>query len=176
MSWTKNHKRYALQSQAGPAPPTPSAATLDRRQHVEATPETREKLQHDYLEKLLRDGPENDGVDGRDVEALLEIEAAYHVVGRLTSAKSSSLEVSDHAGFSDDWSPAECRTWDLWIAWATPFHRRTSVTGAKVAELIEARAPVDAGMVAAYRIAAAMWGKAKDDRVKQQDGRQPVGH
>lgn len=167
MTWTKNHKRVAMQSQAGPAPPQPTAATLDRRQHVEATPETREKLQHDYLEKLLRDGPEKDGIDGRDVEVLLEIEAAYHVVGRLTSAKSSSLEVSDHAGFSDDWSPAECRTWDLWIAWATPFYRRTMVTGAKVAELIEARAPVDAGMVANFRTAAEMWTRVKTCHAKR---------
>lgn len=167
MSWTWNHKRVAMRSQAGPSPPTPTAATLDRRQHVEATPETREKLQQDYLEKLLRDGPENDGIDGRDVEALLEIEEAYHVVGRLTSAKSSSLEVSDHAGFSDDWSPAECRTWDLWIAWATPFYRRTMVTGAKVAELVEARAPVDAGMVSNYRTAARMWNDAAKNRKKE---------
>lgn len=175
MSWTKNHKRVAMQSQAGPAPAQPTAATLDRRKNVGATPETREKLQHDYLEKLLRDGPENDGVDSYDVEALLEIEEAYHVVGRLTAAKSSSFEVTDHTGFRDDWSPSECRTWDLWIAWATPFYRRTLVTGVKVAELIEARAPVDAGMAGNFRVAAAMWGKVKSDYAKQQEGRRPHG-
>jgi hypothetical protein len=136
----------------------------------QATPETRQKLQPDFLEKLLRAGPTGGGIDEQTFEALFEIEDAHSVVGRLTSARSSSLELSG-GGDPTEMSDGEAELWAIWVDWATKFYQRTGIAGTKIAELIEARHPVDASFVAHYRLAAGMWDKAKSDRKKDLERR-----
>lgn len=128
----------------------------------QATPETREKLQPDFLEKLLRLGPADGGIDEQTFEALFEIEEAHGVVGKLTSVRSSSLELAG-GGDPGNMSDGEARTWKVWLQWAVDFYRQTGVVGTRIAELIEARHPVNAVFVGHYRRAAGLWDKAKRD-------------
>lgn len=136
----------------------------------QATPETREKLQPDFLEKLLRVGPAEGGIDEQTFEALFEIEEAHAVVGKLTSVRSSTLELAG-GGDPGNMSDGEARTWKVWLKWAKDFYGQTGVTGSRVAELIEARHPVDAVFVGHYRRAAGLWDKAKRDVDKELDNR-----
>ena len=137
----------------------------------QATPETREKLQPDFLEKLLRLGPADGGIDEQTFEALFEIEEAHAVVGRRTAARSSTLELAG-GGDPGNMSDGEARTWSIWLEWGKDFYKVTGVTGAKIAELIEMRYPVDAVFVGHYRRAAGLWDKAKRDYDKAQKERE----
>lgn len=159
----KNRRRLGLKSGTRGAPIAPTIRPPSyKSQRIGATPETLSKLQADFLEKLLHDGPKNGGIDNDQFEALFEIEEAHTVVGKLTAARASTLELSG-GGDPSDMSDAEARTWALWGEWATEFYRRKGIAGTKIAELIKARHPVDATFVGHYRAAAGLWDKVKRD-------------
>lgn len=160
--WGLGSKTRAKANPPGP----PRARPVVKADHIpkkeQATPETKRKLQPDFLEKLLRLGPAEGGIDEQTFEALFEIEEAHAVVGRRTAARASSLELAG-GGDPGSMSDGEARTWSIWLEWAKEFYRQTGVTGAKIAELIEARFPVDATFVGHYRRAAGLWDKTKRD-------------
>jgi len=157
----KNYKRLGLKSGTRGEPVAPVIKPVNHKP-LGATPETAAKLQSDFLDKLVRDGPENGGIDNPTFEALFEIEEAHTVVSKLTAARASSVEMVG-GGDPNDMSPSEDRTWTVWGIWAVRFYKRTGIAGTRVAELIKARHPVDATFVGYYKTAAGLWDQANRD-------------
>ncbi|MGQ3299659.1 hypothetical protein [Reyranella sp.] len=158
--WGLGSQTRAKANPPARAPKVQEVKPSGKPRKEQATPETREKLQPDFLEKLLRAGPDEGGIDDQQFEALFEIEDAHTIIGKLTSARSSSLELSG-GGDPTDMSDGEARVWAIWIAWGTTFHQRTGIAGTRIAELIKARFPVDEAFVGHYRTAAALWDEEK---------------
>jgi len=167
----KNLKRLGKVSGTRGEPIAPAKKSTNHWSHrVGPTPETAAKLQPDFLDQLLRKGPENGGIDNTTFEALFEIEEAHAIVGRRTAARASSLELAG-GGDPGDMSDGEARTWSVWLKWGQDFYDQTGVTGAKIAELIAMRYPVDPVFVDHYRRAAGLWDKTKRKYDKDQKER-----
>ena len=144
-------------------------AKAKRRQNVKrsertpATPETLQKLQRAALQDLLgRDG--TDGSSAGAVEALLQIEAAFHIIERIVGGSGSGW-IGDRIGGSGtgEISDHDARWWAIWNIWATRCFKGSKTTGIEIAAIIEARLAKDPSTVALLRWAASLWERVRRD-------------
>ena len=98
---------------------------VSRAERVEATPETLAKLRPDPLERLLRKGPQDGGIDHQQFEALWAIKEAANVVGRGLGYQAVDFERVGHG--RGDMSDGDSRLWDIYIAWSGMFCQSTYV-------------------------------------------------
>ena len=133
---------------------------VNRSERHPATPETLAKLQRDELQEMLR---QDDGIDAQEIEALLKIEEAWHVIEGEVSAHSGWTIEHIGGGGQHEMSNRAARLWSIWNAWATEFQRRTSIKGAQIACWITERRSLPRVSVAILRVAARLWDKIEDD-------------
>lgn len=146
----------------------PKKRKAKRRQNVKraertpATPETLKKLQRDALQDLLgKDGL--DGISAGSVEALLQIEAAFHIIERIVSGTSAWIGDRIGGAGSGEISDYDARWWAIWNIWATKLFRMTKRTGIEVATIVEARRATDLETVTLLRQAATLWERERRD-------------
>lgn len=135
---------------------------VKRAERTPATPETLKKLQRDALQDLLgKDGL--DGISSGSVEALIEIEAVFHIIERHVGGGTSWIGDRIGGAGNDDISDHDARWWAIWNIWATTLFRMTKRTGIEVATIVEARRAADQATVALLRQAATLWEAVRRD-------------
>lgn len=99
---------------------------VDRVERHPATPETLERLQPDQLDRLLRQGPDDGGIDNQQFEALWAIRDAAYIVGRGLGYQAVDIGNVGHG--NGEMSDGDSRRWDIYTAWSRDFSRMTGLS------------------------------------------------
>ena len=131
---------------------------VDRAERHPATPETLAKIRPDLLDQLLRQGPENGGIDNQQFEALWAIRDAAHIVGRGLGYQAVDIGNVGHG--NGEMSDADSRRWDIYTAWGRDFAHLTGLSPSVIRDWVDRDRIIRPADDLRYLVLAAkLWGR-----------------